>query len=169
LEDHLLTVFKVELKSQCEQASVAAGQLDSARNQTEVWAALQNILVTAANASKLLWGTRGREVADRPKPLRDRAGVTDDSPLKPRDVRNAFEHFDERIERWYDAGDTKVFASRNVGPPESIRVGTESSQSHFGNFDPATGIVTFWDWSVSIPDLLDELKRIYEALSPKPL
>ena len=168
MDDHLLTVFKVELKTQCEQASVAAGQLGAAleSRSSEIWSALQNILTTAGNASKLLWGTRGSEQADQRRPLRDLVGVTDDSPLKSRDVRNAFEHFDERIERWHAAGDTKVFASRNVGPPDAIRVADESSLSHFGTFDPATGVVTFWDWTASIPDLLDELKRIYDAISP---
>ena len=119
MDDHLLTVFKVELKTQCEQASVAAGQLGAAleSRSSEIWSALQNILTPAGNASKLLWGTRGSEQADQRRPLRDLVGVTDDSPLKSRDVRNAFEHFDERIERWHAAGDTKVLPRGTWGLP----------------------------------------------------
>lgn len=46
--------------------------------------------------------------------------------MKSRDVRNAFEHFDERVVEWFEAGDTDIYASRKIGvdtdwPPPGSR------------------------------------------------
>lgn len=81
-------------------------------------------------------------------------------PLRSRDVRNAFEHFDDEVETWHRAGDIDVYASRQIGtdavyPP---------ANSRFGYYNPRTRVVTFLKWSASIPDLLAELERIRVAL-----
>lgn len=167
----LLTLFAGELRTQCEQAAVAREQLGVAMRERDVhavWAALQNILVTAGNASKLLWGSRGNDekLASR-RPLRDLAGVCDGSPLRPRSVRNAFEHIDERIEDWFRETDTMVYSSRCVGismAGSMISDGKPVEVQHFGFFDPETGILTFWNHSVSIPDLLTAMDGILSRL-----
>lgn len=170
MDSHELMVFKTELKSQCELASIAGTDIRDATGDTHrLWFALQGLLGAAGNASKLLWGS-GRNAAEqatiseRRKPLRDFVDVGDDSPLKPRQVRNAFEHWDERIKDWLAAGDVKVYASRNVGPTNAIMVGGMPPR-HFGNYDPDSGVLTFWEESVSVPELLEEMGRIYLKLS----
>lgn len=165
MDRDLLTVFRVELLSQCELAQIAAAQLEGAhekaaagqlRSEDEFWVAIQSILVIAANAAKLLWGSRGSQSETTRRPLRDLAQVDEDSALKPRDVRNRFEHFDEYIEDWYQH-DLKVYVSREITvddaewPPDKAR---------FGRYNPQTRIVTFWDREVSITYLLAELERI---------
>lgn len=169
MDSHLRLVFRTELKSQCEIAMVAARDIEAAPGDTHrLWFALQGLLGAAGNASKLLWGS-GRSPSDQAaksaarKPLRDLAQVNDASPLKPRKIRNAFEHWDERIEEWFAAGDTKVYASRLVGPPDSVSI-EGRPPDHFGHYDPETGLLTFWEESVSVPDLIEELRRIYLKL-----
>ena len=131
------------------------------RRDDEFWVALQSILTIAGNASKLLWGSWGNEAtAARRQPLRELVGASDNSPLRSRDVRNAFEHFDDEVETWHRAGDIDVYASRQIGtdavyPP---------ANSRFGYYNPRTRVVTFLKWSASIPDLLAELERIRVAL-----
>ncbi len=169
MDAHLLRLFKTELKSQCEIATAAAHDIQTATGDTyRLWFALQGLLGCAGNISKLLWGS-GRnptEQAQRERerrPLRDALEVTDDSPLRPRKVRNAFEHWDERIEDWFTPGDVDVYASRNVGPPDAIMIGGKPPR-HFGSYDPSTGLLTFWEESVSVPDLIEEMGRIYTQL-----
>ena len=86
MDDHLLFVLKIELKSQLENAAIAEDDFRAAKTEDELWYALQNLLVVAGNISKLLWGSRGPEGEAARKPLRDLAGVTDDSPLRDRKV-----------------------------------------------------------------------------------
>jgi hypothetical protein len=167
----LLTLFGNELRTQCEQVEVAREQLGIAMQEKDVdavWAALQNILVTAGNVSKLLWGSRANDekLASR-KPLRDLAGVGDDSPLRPRSVRNAFEHIDERIEDWFRETDKMVYSSRCVGVSMAgsmVDDGEPVEVQHFGFFDPKTGILKFWNDAVSIPDLLTAMDGILARL-----
>ena len=168
-----LGIFKLELMSQCRLGRVAGLQLENALQRgkeghkytihDDIWFALQGILVVASNAAKLLWGSQGSAVEAERAPLRRAAGVTDGSPLKPRHVRNAFEHLDERIMDWHARGDTDVYAARQIGqdehwPPEGGRL---------GHYNPITGEVAFLSHSVSIPDLLAELDRVYQNLRPK--
>jgi hypothetical protein len=129
------------------------------------WEALQAILVCAANLSKLLWGSRSGKPQEREereasrKPLRDKLGVKDESPIKPLKVRNQFEHFDEKLEKLYgDGKGAAVHASRNI----DVQIGAGLPQpEQFGHYDTATGRVTFWTEELSIPDVLTEIRRIY--------
>lgn len=59
-----------------------------------VWMNLQNFLNACGNVSKLLWS---KNLA-RSKFLRDTLRIPDDSPLRVRELRNFFEHFDERLD-----------------------------------------------------------------------
>jgi hypothetical protein len=166
--------FENEIMVQCRFALVGAGQLeDSLTNlrpvdgdpTTLTWAALQSILNSAANISKLLWGGIGepearKRVEARRRQLRKSLGVTYRSPLRFRQMRNAFEHFDEELEK-RGAG---PLVGRNVGPARSIRIQGLKQSDRLGHFDPSTGRVTFWGRkSVSIPRIVEEVERIYLA------
>ena len=68
------------------------------------WFSLQAILNSAGNVSKLLWGgytkRKEQERAERFRlPLRQSLQVTYRSPIRSRQIRNAFEHFDEELEK----------------------------------------------------------------------
>lgn len=58
---------------------------------------IQNILVQGAAVSRYFWPVREKYAA-RGAELRDTYGIQDDSPLRSRDLRNAIEHFDERLD-----------------------------------------------------------------------
>lgn len=60
---------------------------------------LQNIISNAAALSKYFWPPSNKQIhQDRAHQLREVFSVTDDSPIKSRDLRNAIEHFDERLD-----------------------------------------------------------------------
>jgi hypothetical protein len=125
---------------------------------TRQWAGLQTITSAAANISKLLWGSGGRKEGQRQQ-LRDRLSVPDDSCLKSTDLRNDFEHFDERIEVHYAGTDARGFVGRNTVPVELKGQAAEELAS-FGQYNPASGDLTFWSNSVNIPEIEAEAARL---------
>jgi hypothetical protein len=156
VDQHLLKVLEVEVRYQCEIGIAGGERLKAAHEEAmaqekdaldNIWFALQGILGIAANVAKLLWGSKGPETEIERLPLREAASVTDDSPLKPRAVRNAFEHFDERIIDWHKSTDMKIYASRNIGTdPE-----WPPAEARFGYYEPRSRVVTFLGDSASIP------------------
>ena len=124
---------------------------------TDIWFAIQNLLVAAGNLSKLLWGTSPSRAAAREE-LRQSVGVADDSPLRDRRLRNYFEHFDEKSEDWFSKSEHKNYVGRNIGPASMIQGPNPAERFH--HYDPSTGLVTFWDHSVSLPQVGAEIRRI---------
>lgn len=157
-----------EMSARFERRRQARAEIGSTAEITNrTWFALQGILVSAANISKLLWGTgrdpnRAKTEADRRK-LRLSIGVGYRSPLRDRELRNGFEHFDEKLDAWARSGQPLGYIGRNVGPLTALRIaGTSMSRERFGHYDPATGRVIFWTRkSASIPRIVTEVRRIY--------
>ena len=166
MDSTLLEVFRREVLYQCQFAALASQDLDAAlappMDTQRVWMAVQQILLSTANLSKLLWGST--DDADRSRaPLREKLGVADDSPIRAKRLRNGFEHFDEQIDKWWARG-SPIFVSRNVGPPEMIAVGDTPSEGEWarrlGHFDPETGEVTLWDRAANLRLILAEIGQI---------
>lgn len=131
---------------------------------TGTWFALQTILTAAANISKLLWGKDDDSARER-QALRESLNVDDTSCLKPRRVRNMFEHIDEYIIEWYEKQGGS-YVGRNIGSGAVHPPGQTPHQRQFGNYDPDTGIVTFWTRPVSIPEIIAEAARIGAIADP---
>jgi hypothetical protein len=91
--------------------------------------------------------------------LRDSIGVTNDSPLRDPDLRNDWEHLDQRIEEWSAEGGPGGYVGRNIG-----RIETGDPKRRFGHDDPDTGEVTFWQHSASVPALIEEAQNIRRRL-----
>ena len=174
MDDRMVWLFVSEIRLQCVFILTARGRLEralkapSAGGFEEIWLQLQIILAAAANISKILWGSgsardAARREAER-KPLRDRLGVADDSPLRDPDLRNDFEHFDERLERWLETNPDGNFIGRNVMPVRALDAlprAAGSSHHRFHHYDPETGEVTFWTHTVSIPAVVTEAERLW--------
>jgi len=165
-------IFQGEVEFQCRVVRAAAVRLNEKRNTEpdgsvaepiqRIWDDVETIMVACANLSKIFWGSRGRQEARR-RPLRDSLGVTDESPLRDTLMRDGLEHFDERLESWYDASnpDHRIFVGRIVGPPGSVVIDTDDERV-FRHFDPSTTLVTFWGHEISIQRLITETERILQ-------
>ena len=68
------------------------------------WYGVQAALIAVGNVSKILWGQRAMYRTERAA-LREFLGIEEGSVLQPTTMRNHFEHFDERINWWYDTGE----------------------------------------------------------------
>jgi len=95
--------------------------------------------------------------------LRKSLSVSDNSILKPRNFRNHFEHFDERLEDWASLP-RRVFIDRNIGPGESsgIQVQALTPESYLRNFDNSNLAVTFQGDSYTLKPIVVELKRLQQ-------
>lgn len=123
----LLRMFQGQVLLQCEFMMVAAGELNRGlelMNTRHTFYALQNLLNAGANISKALWGSGGKRAKQR-KPLRDSIGVADDSPLRAVAMRNNFEHFDDRLDKWWETSKRHNAVDLTIAPRSAV-IGVDS-------------------------------------------
>lgn len=142
----LLRIFQTETRQQCRYALTAFEELQAActaADEQRTWYAMQAFLVAAGNISKLLWPPKPPTFPAVRQQLRDSLRVQDNSPLANRDLRNDFEHFDERLEAWAVSAedpDRHFYIDRVVGPGLShALVGPRA----FRLLDRGTWVVSF--------------------------
>jgi hypothetical protein len=91
-----------------------AGEL-AGLHHDEVLNNLQNIVAQGAALSRYFWPARkGHE--GRAGLLRSAFGITEESVLKSRDLRNAIEHFDETLDSYLAGGIVGYIIPQYVGP-----------------------------------------------------
>jgi len=160
MNNRLLKIFTSQLKLQCKfmiRADIDV-KLALQNNDVEgVFYGLQNLLNASANISKALWG-QGGQLGSQRKPLREVLLVTENSPLSQVKMRNNFEHFDERIDRWWLTSKNMNFVDSNVMPENAIS-GIETGDI-FRNYDPETTELVFWGQKINIASLVKEAERI---------
>ncbi len=76
---------------------------------------LQNMIVQAGALSRYFWPVR-KEFLMRGEILRSTFAMTEESPLFSRDLRNAIEHFDERLDKYFGQNLVGCFFPEYVGP-----------------------------------------------------
>ena len=109
-------IFISEILLQSKIAQRAFERLLATYNnfdRLEVWCSIQSILVSAGNVSKILWPNKNRL---RGKRLREMLKVEADNILSNRKFRNHFEHYDERIEEWFDNRPNGVYIDLAMNP-----------------------------------------------------
>lgn len=148
-----------EIVTQSKFAAIAAGRLAESSDPIEVWGAIQSILVAAGNVSKILWPVRGR-YKERGKQLRGLIGVDDNNLLSDRSFRNHFEHYDERVEEWFDGNDSVAYSDSRIDPIE----GAPSSLSRLfhRSYNPVSQVLSFREESIDLSAVLAELATIRE-------
>jgi hypothetical protein len=163
MDPFLVQVFRYQVEFQCKAILKASAEIDAGvaaepgGDAYGVFYGIQNLLVAAANCSKALWGEGGRLSTQR-QPLRDALGVTDASPLKDVNMRNNFEHFDERLDRWWTESPNHNIADLNLG---TVRMITGlAAMENFRQFDPDSGDLLFWGDRFNINALVGEARAI---------
>lgn len=166
MDTSVLRIFQAEVELQCKFILAAFHELNAARvtkSSDDIWRHLQSILVASAGLSKMFWGSGEGGDEERAKSrlrLRESLQVADNSPLRDVKLRNDFEHFDERLERWFARSEHRNFVGRYIGPTGRLITPSPPPTDQFQQFDPETSLVTFWEHTVSLPDVLSEVSRI---------
>jgi len=154
------TVFIGEIVLQSKIAELAAKRLSAIKDnfdQVEVWSSIQSILVAAGNVSKILW-PQEKKYAVRGKRLRELLKVDDNNILSDRSLRNHFEHYDDRIEKWFKGKSSAVYSDLAIDPLKSMR--RNFPTNHHRAYDPLTQTLTFRGESFDLAAVLKELKEI---------
>lgn len=161
-----MEVFIEEVGRQSEYVLMAAVQLDKAlkeRDPKNAFFYIQVLLTASANVSKLLWGVdRNAKARQERQGLRDFFEVDENSLTTDRKMRNSFDHFDERLDEWYeaDASDSGFIVDSNLGT--SIG-GTAINKDRFlRNYDLKTATVSFKNLTFNTRDMSHEAYRIFK-------
>ena len=175
IDSFLESVFLSEIEDQCNTAITAFSYLKDnlhTMNINLIWGLTEIILTSSANISKFFWpgpprtkefGVTKQEVDDRASYLKSRLSIDDKSPLYDRDLRDHFEHYDERVQSWAKKSKNRVLLHRNIGAKGAIVTGNIDQYANMGNLDPTTFTVTFWNKSFEIPIIIQEIEKILNA------
>jgi hypothetical protein len=102
MDSFLKDLFLREIRRQCQFAISDYSEMTQAigvGDNYKLFHSIQSFLIAAANISKIFWPVKDK-YKQRGQEHRNLLSVDENnSPLKTRDPRNIFEHFDERIEQ----------------------------------------------------------------------
>jgi hypothetical protein len=124
----------------------------------QAWAPIQALLTAVANISKALWGQTGKYTAERAL-LRQSLSVREDSVLKPTSMRNNFDHFDERIDRWWENSTRHNSIDLAFGDMGNDISGLEVDEM-FRSYDPASGNLAFWGKQYHLPTIMSAVDQL---------
>lgn len=150
-------VYIAEIVMQAKIAKRAAERLQATTDKIEVWGAIQSILGAAGIVSKILWPSR-KQSEERGNRLRMLLNVDSHNPLSDREFRNHFEHYDERIEEWFEENRSAVYIDSGIDSFKSIWGNNPANRHRF--YNPLTQILTFRGESADLAALLSALEEI---------
>jgi hypothetical protein len=173
MEKMVLKIFQREIERQCKFAIIAVEQIKMGLADTNldlVWYAIQSFLVAVGNISKIFWPSNSKyqnpkyqKYQKRGEELRKSLSIEDDSPIRPRNFRNHFEHFDERLENWATSSKRHNFVDSNIGPSNMI---TEIDPEDFlRNFDPTSWTLTFRGDKYELKPIIKAIYDLYPKIS----
>ncbi len=121
---------------------------------------LQNIIIHGAALSRYFWPVRmGHE--KRGAHLRESLEISDDNPLHSRELRNAIEHFDERLDKYLSSEIVGVIIPEYVGPKPY----QNDIHGHFFRaFFTDIGVFRLLENEYEMEPIVNEILRINEIL-----
>lgn len=122
----------------------------------------QNIAAQAAALSRFLWPSRSSGVhSARASQIQEALSVSDDSPLKNRDLRNLMEHFDERLDIYLSEGVMGNVIPCHIGPsPIEHEVPTHYFRAYYWDTREFEALGERYE----MKPILDEAARIHNEL-----
>lgn len=162
---HFLNVYCAVIEDQIHAALASLSVIDSLdpphSDLEALFWNLDHFINRAAMVSKMLWpSSQGTFAQQRGTILREALLVANDSTLNARVLRNHLEHFDERIDEWYEKSGFRIYADRIVGPREMMIFPGKPDHSIFRHYSPNDGIYSFHGDEVNVQLMGAELQRI---------
>ncbi|MFL7963229.1 hypothetical protein ACEI36_13440 [Pseudomonas kielensis] len=131
-----------------------------ALNFSKILDGLQNVVLQAGVISKYFWPIRSSHHW-RGHALREAFGISDDHPLKSRSLRDAIEHFDERLDRYLEHEVIGVVLPEYVGPrPQDSGVSGHFFRAYFIE----EGVFRLLNEEYKIAPIADALLAIHSQL-----
>lgn len=130
---------------------------------------IQEAIGHAAALSRYFWPTSNGDKKKQPEQLEMRKkrgenlrtifGVTDDSPLHNRDLRNAWEHFDEKLDTYLISNDAGIFFPNPI--IENHSVADEPPGKIFKLIDPNSECLVLLGKKFFFGPIRTEVERIF--------
>lgn len=179
-DDHAASIFLQELishASACLQAALATqlGPMDHS-GETNVFSSARTVANSAAMVAKILWPNVRKEVGESPEAwarrkrlaslrgpaLREMLDIPDNSPLRNTQVRNAIEHYDERLDRRLSSKDRNIIMN-TIGPPNAVHIEGSTEPFYLRHYDPQTSIYTILGATLNIRQTEEAMANLLQA------
>lgn len=123
---------------------------------------VQTLALQAAALSRYLWPVRTKKLhLLRAARLRSGLGISDDSCLSNRDLRNALEHFDERLDEFCRTLVAGIILPTYVGP---LGEQHEVPRHLFRAFYTDIGVFEVLGERFEMAPILEEVEELHERL-----
>lgn len=160
--------YLVSIMGVCSSALNAFAKYDSLIEQNNpplLTTALQEALVHTSALSRFFWPSRSKEGLSekRGENLRKLFELDSNSPLADRSLRNALEHFDERLDEyllWLEAG--YIFPTSHIG---DATLADEEIGHFFRLVDPVSSCFVLFGQKYWFLELRKEVEFVFNKLS----
>lgn len=153
------SIYIGEIVLQVKIGQKAYERLKFYEDTIDLWASIQSILIATANISRILWPNE--KYIDRGVRLRKMLNISDDNILRDRTFRNHFEHYDERIAKWFEGGANGVFIDLAINPDLSF-----SAQNTKRGYNTIDETVVFCSQKFDLSKLNTVMLEILEKCKP---
>lgn len=96
--------------------------------------------------------------------LRNALSIKDDHPVKGRQLRDHFEHFDERLDEWAERSRYRNIVNRLLGPRQLVGGDGVEDGDVIHHYDPETKIYAFRGQKFDMQELAAGVADIYMKL-----
>ncbi|MFH4968309.1 hypothetical protein V8G61_08905 [Gaetbulibacter sp. M240] len=143
-------IFQAKIVSYSNDRLKSKDELD----KIAVWSAIQTILISSGNVSKILWPIS--KYRERGKQLRKLLNIDYDSVLKNRIFRNKFEHYDEFLDDFFKDKNISSYTDLAMNPSLSFSIG---KSCHRGYNDFNNTLVIHGE-ILNLNDIVDKVEQI---------
>ncbi len=160
MKDFSHMVFISEIVLQIKIAEKAEKRLPTDPgnfDDIEVWCSIQSILGAAGNVSKILWPQLNKS-KERGTQLRKLLGIPDRNILADRKFRNHFEHYDDRIEKWFEVRPTGPYVDLAFNPFKPMP--WELPKFYHRAYNQIERILTFRNETLDLKEVMKSLQEI---------
>ncbi|MBV7267738.1 hypothetical protein [Winogradskyella luteola] len=133
----------------------------------EVWCSIQSILVAAGNISKILWSHSNDKSIARSKRLRKMLNIDDNNILSNRKFRNHFEHYDERIQIWFENKSSSIYIDLSFNPFKPTKWSLPKNSHR--EYNQVNRILTFRGETLDLKEVLNAIEEIKLKCKPHTL
>jgi len=168
MDQFTVDIFIDEIKRQSLYALMSYNEMVNVLNDTKgdrsiFWYYTSSFLSATANVSKLLGGNKEGTIYNQRKTIRDYFNLeNDDLMIHVREVRNAFDHYDSRIDEWAENVPQRIYITNAIASKEDIEVQGMSTDNYMRFFNPKTGILSVLTSEMDIYKAAKELEYLYK-------
>lgn len=169
LNNRFLDLYAREIRTRVQYArrswDDARKHAQEPRQPYEFFFHIQSFLNSAIAVANLVWpSSKDKEAQSRAAAIRAAIGAADDAPVGLRDVRNGFEHFDERLDKWRRTSTSGNFVDQNFGPRLTAPFANIFPTDVARNYDPATSELAVYGHTTNVAAVMRELESLVERM-----